>query len=306
MHDEVYIVGHMNPDTDSICSAIAYAELKRQITEGRYIPARTGHLNPETTYVLDRFGFKEPVLLEDGGGRKLILVDHNEQSQSIEGYRDADIVEVVDHHKINFKCSSPIIFHTEPVGSTATIIARKFLSHDVALDEGVAGILLAAILSDTVVFKSATTTPLDRDIAEKLADIAGIGDINEFGIEVKKAKASLKGISAQDIIYSDFKDFSFGDSKVGIGQIEVVDFKESAGRRDEFLTELNKIKMKGGYDLLLFMITNITEEGSEILVVGKTQKAEAAFGKPVKDDSIYLKGVLSRKKQIVPPLENVF
>ena len=307
MSDEIYIIGHMNPDTDAICSAIAYAEFKKRTRwDDNYIPARIGDINPETAYVLDRFGFEEPLFLDNGRGKKLILVDHNEESQSIDGYQDASILEVIDHHKINFKCSDPIFFHTEPLGSTATIIADKFLSCDIYLTKGTAGILLASILSDTVAFKSPTTTDIDIEIAEKLSKIAEIEDIREFGIEIKKKKSSLEGMGVEDIIRSDFKDFYFSGNKVGIGQIEVVDFDEYRQRRDEFLKELKKLREKGNYGLLLFMVTNIMEEGSEILAAGKTKKVEEAFGKPVVDGSVYLNGVLSRKKQVVPRLESVF
>ncbi len=307
MSEEVYIIGHMNPDTDSICSAIAYAEFKKQTGLGdNYLAARIGELNSETAYVLERFGFSEPVLLENGAGKKIILVDHNEESQSIDGYAEADIVEVIDHHKINFRCSEPILYHSEPLGSTATIIAEMFLSSLEEVDKGVAGLLLSAILSDTVVFRSVTTTDRDIEVADKLAGFAGIDDVKAFGIEVKKAKSSLEGICARDIIFSDFKDFEFNGSRVGVGQIEVVDNREAVDRGGELIDELEKIKLDEGYDLLVLMVTNIMDEGSELMVVGLTDRVEAAFNSKVEDNRVYLKGVMSRKKQVVPQLEGVF
>ncbi len=307
MSEEVYIIGHMNPDTDSICSAIAYAEFKKQAGfSGNYIAARIGELNPETAYVLNRFGFREPVLLEDGAGKKIILVDHNEESQSIEGYSEAEIVEVIDHHKINFRCSKPIFYHNEPLGSTATILGEMFLSRTERIDKGVAGILLSAILSDTVVFKSVTTTDRDIEVANKMAEIAGIDDVKSFGIEVKKAKSSLKGLSAKDVIFSDFKDFDFNGRKVGIGQIEVVDSREAVDRRMEFIDELEKIRLEGDYDLVVLMVTNIMEEGSDLMVAGLTERIEKAFKAKVENNRVYLKDVMSRKKQVVPQLEGVF
>ncbi|RLI95736.1 MAG: manganese-dependent inorganic pyrophosphatase [Candidatus Altiarchaeales archaeon] len=309
MAERIYIIGHRNPDTDSICSAIAYAEFKKETEtekEGEYIPARIGDINSETAYVLDRFGFKEPILLDNGAGKKLILVDHNEESQSIENCSMGEIVEVIDHHKINFKYPKPIFYHSEPIGSTATIIADKFLSCGKKIKKDIGGILLSAILSDTVVFKSPTTTKKDIEIANKLAKIAEIDNIKEFGIAVKKAKSSLSGLSVLDIIYSDFKDFDFNGKRVGIGQIEIVDKKEYEERKEELLMELKNIQKEKDYALLILMITNIMEEGSELLVVGMTDKVEKAFGKKVKNNRVYLKGVMSRKKEIVPPLEGIF
>ncbi|OYT27752.1 MAG: manganese-dependent inorganic pyrophosphatase [Candidatus Altiarchaeales archaeon ex4484_96] len=307
MSEKIYVIGHMNPDTDSICSALAYAEFKNQVDPGNeYIAARMGEMNSETAYVLERFGFSEPVLLEDATGLNIILVDHNEKSQSVEGYDGAQILEVIDHHKINFKCSEPIYYLNEPVGSTATILGDMFLSTAKNIDEGIAGLLLSAILSDTVVFKSATTTEKDWRVAKKMAQLAKINDIKAFGIEVKKAKSSLEGLSANQIIYSDFKDFDFKNSKVGIGQIEVVDSAESEMRRDELLDELNDIRESKDYDLLVLMVTNIMDEGSELLVSGLSNKIEAAFDVEVKDNRVYLDGVMSRKKQIVPLIEGVF
>ncbi|ODS36469.1 MAG: manganese-dependent inorganic pyrophosphatase, partial [Candidatus Altiarchaeales archaeon WOR_SM1_79] len=218
--DKIYIVGHKNPDTDSVCSAIGYAHFLREGGEDA-VAARSGDVNPETWYVLDYFGFEPPQLLQDAGGKKVILVDHNEASQSPDNIDNAEIIGVLDHHRINFAQWSPIYFHTEPLGSTATIIAREYLYGDVELPKEIAGILLSSILSDTVVFKSPTTTQEDMDIAEMLAEIAEIDNIEEFGIDVKRAKASIKGKSAKDVIFSDFKDFNFSGKKVGIGQIEI-------------------------------------------------------------------------------------
>ncbi|MEA1924984.1 MAG: manganese-dependent inorganic pyrophosphatase [Candidatus Altiarchaeota archaeon] len=307
MSEEVYIIGHMNPDTDSICSAIAYAEFKKQAgSGGNYIAARIGELNSETAYVLDRFGFSEPVLLEDGAGKKIILVDHNEESQSIDGYAEAEIVEVIDHHKINFRCSEPIVYRSEPLGSTATILGEMFLSCMGEVDKGVAGLLLSAILSDTVVFRSVTTTDRDVEVANKMAEIAGIDDVTAFGIEVKMAKSSLEGLSAKDVIFSDFKDFDFNGSKVGVGQIEVVDGREAVDRGGELIDELGRIKLDGGYDLLVLMVTNIMEAGSDLMVVGLTDRVEEAFKAKVENNKVYLRGVMSRKKQVVPQLKGVF
>ena len=303
--EEVYIFGHMNPDTDSICSAIVYAQYKR--SKGlKARAARIGELNPETKFVLDYFSVDEPELIEDVRGRKVILVDHNEFSQSAKGIEEAEILEVIDHHKIKFSYGKPIFFLSKPLGSTATIIAEILLNEGYEIDGKVAGLLLAAILSDTVVFKSITTTATDKEIAKKLGEIAGIEDIEKFGIEIKKAKASIRGLDSEDVIYSDFKDFIFSGKKVGIGQVEIVDTSEVEEMREKLLEKMNEILKAKGYELLILMITNIIECGSELLVVGNTDMVKKAFGKEVKDNAIYLEGVMSRKSEVVPKLEEAF
>ncbi len=303
--NEVYVTGHKNPDTDAICSAIAYADFKRRIGEENVVAVRCGDINPETRYVLDKFSLPEPEFLSDATDRRLILVDHNEFDQSVKNIEKAQILEILDHHKINFRYPEPIYFLSKPLGSTSTIIAERYFEKKIDLERDIAGALLSAILSDTVVFRSKTTTERDREVAEKLARIADIGNMEEFGIELKKAKSSLKGLTASEIILSDFKDFNFNRNKVGIGQIEIVDSEEIERRRRELTDGLEELRREKGYKLVVLMVTNIMERSSELLAVGDISKIEKAFGKSVKENSVYL-NVMSRKKEVVPPLERVF
>lgn len=296
---EVFVIGHKSPDTDTVCSAIVYAGIKG------YTPARPGELNEETAYVLDYFKVPVPMLLEDAGGKKLVLVDHNEPAQVVNGGDQAEIIEVLDHHKMNFVCNTPIYVHVEPVGSTATIIAKQYMDK-IKANPTWAGLLLAAILSDTVVFKSPTTTEEDKQVATELAKIAGIADIQAFGIEIKKAKASIKGKPIADVVHVDFKDFNFGGQKVGIGQTEVVDINEVYERKDEFVKYLKDLKESKGYALVAFIATDIIKEGSELFFAGDPAMIEKAFGQKPEGDSIWLPGVMSRKKQVAPPLEKAF
>lgn len=296
---EVFVIGHKSPDTDTVCSAIVYAGIKG------YTPARPGELNEETAYVLDYFKVPVPMLLEDAAGKKLVLVDHNEPAQVVNGGDQAEIIEVLDHHKMNFVCNTPIYVHVEPVGSTATIIAKQYMDR-IKANPTWAGLLLAAILSDTVVFKSPTTTEEDKQVATDLAKIAGIADIQAFGIEIKKAKASIKGKPIADVVHVDFKDFNFGGQKVGIGQTEVVDINEVYERKDEFVKYLKDLKESKGYALVAFIATDIIKEGSELFFAGDPAMIEKAFGQKPEGDSIWLPGVMSRKKQVAPPLEKAF
>ncbi len=304
-NETVYVIGHKSPDTDSICSAIAYARFLNELGENA-IAARSGEINPETEFVLNKFNIQVPELLTDASGKRLVLVDHNEPAQGPDNIDKAEILEVIDHHKIAFKYSEPIYFHTEPVGCTATIIAWEYVKYDIEIATEIAGIMLSAILSDTVVFKSPTTTEDDVETAEMLAEIAEIEDIEAFGIEVKKAKSSLKGMTPEAIIYSDFKDFEFSGKKVGIGQIEVVDMTEVAGRKTELINKLKEITKNKSYILTVLIATDIMNEGSDVIASGETGYIEKAFNKAFKDNSVYLEGVMSRKKDVVPPLEKAF
>ncbi|MGQ9512010.1 manganese-dependent inorganic pyrophosphatase [Thermodesulfitimonas sp.] len=296
---EVYVIGHKNPDTDTVCSAIVYAQLKG------YTPARSGELNEETTYVLDYFKVPAPVLLENAAGKKLVLVDHNEPAQVVNGGDQAEVIEVIDHHKMNFVCNKPIYVHVEPVGSTATVVAKQYMDK-IKANPTWAGLLLAAILSDTVIFKSPTTTDEDKAIAAELAKVAGIADVQAFGIDVKKAKASIKGKPIADVIHVDFKDFDFGGKKVGIGQTELVDINEAYDRKDEIVNYLNELKANKGYAMVVFIATDIIKEGSELYFAGDPAMMEKAFGVKPEGPSFWLQGCMSRKKQVAPPLEKAF
>jgi manganese-dependent inorganic pyrophosphatase len=296
---EVYVIGHKAPDTDTVCSAIVYAALKG------YKPARPGEINEETEYVLNYFKVPVPELLENAAGKKLVLVDHNEPAQVVDGADQAEILEVIDHHKMNFNYHTPIYIHVEPVGSTATVIAKHHMDK-IKDNPTFAGLLLSAVLSDTVIFKSPTTTEEDKKIAEELAKIAGIADIQAFGIEVKKAKASIKGKPIADVIHVDFKDYDFAGKKVGIAQTELIDINEVYERANEVVDYLKGLKENKGYEMVVFIATDIIKEGSELYFVGDAAMMEKAFGVKPEGPSFWLQGCMSRKKQVAPPLEKAF
>jgi len=300
--DIVYVIGHKSPDTDTVCSAIAYAEYLKKKEKVNAIAAVCGELNPETNFVLKYFKVAKPKNLDSVARKILVLVDHNEKNQMPDGTDMAKIIEVLDHHKINFECAEPIKFHTEPAGSTATLVANLMLVNKFKITKPLAGILLSAILSDTVVFKSTTTTPADIAIAKKLAKIAKIPNLKKFGIEIKKQKACLKGLIAEQIIYSDFKTFDTDDKKFGVGQIEVVDLAEAESRTAEILAKMNEIAQKDNLAFVALMITDIINEGSLVLVAGDTSYFEKAFKKPYAPGGVYLEKMMSRKKDLLPPL----
>ncbi|MDD4409755.1 MAG: manganese-dependent inorganic pyrophosphatase [Candidatus Pacebacteria bacterium] len=297
----IYVIGHKSPDTDTVCSAIAYSSfLKKQKINA--IPAYYGELNPETEYALDLFKVKDLLNLKSVKGKSVVLVDHNEAIQSPDGIEDSKVVEIVDHHKIGFSSSDPIAFIARPYGSTATIIAERMFLEQFKITKQIAGLLLCAILSDTIVFKSTTTTKTDMKIAKELAVIAGVTNLKIFGIELKKKKASLSGLSAEKILYSDFKLFEASDKKFGIGQIEVVDLKEGKERKEDIIKKLGEIVEKDGLSFGVLMMTDIIKEGSELIIVGDIKPIEKAFKVKIKDNSIYIPGMMSRKKDLVPKL----
>ncbi len=301
----IYIVGHKNPDTDSICAAIAYADLKRKMGATEEIsPARSGDINDETRFILNRFNIEDPVLLTDATGKKVILVDHSEPKQRPKNMDKGEIVEVLDHHNINFVQATPILFHAEPAGSTSTIIARMYFEKRIELPKNIAGILLGAIISDTVIFKSPITTQEDKDIAEKLRPIAGIDNLEKFGIDMFNAKSGWNEKTAEQIIKTDYKEYELGGKKIGIAQVETVDASELEQRKAEFLEVMKKTKEKSGLDTIMVLLTDIMKEGCLAFILSdSTDLIGKTFSKEIKDSSMYLPGVLSRKKQIVPPLE---
>ncbi|MBN1923688.1 MAG: manganese-dependent inorganic pyrophosphatase [Nanoarchaeota archaeon] len=306
MGDKIIVVGHKSPDTDSIVAAIAYAYFKGKVDlDDEYVPARAGELNPETEYVLKLFNVPVPELVEDVSGKKVILVDHNEMGQVVNGTHEATILEIIDHHKIGgLQTSSPILFHAEPIGSTCTIVADFFFYHNIKLTKELASILLAGILSDTVIFKSPTTTEKDKNIANKLNEIAKL-DIQKFGLDVKKSKSSIKGLSANDLIMSDFKEFEKEGFKYGVGQIEVVHYDEAVERKKEIISELKNIGDANGLNMALLMVTNIIEESTKLWFTSHEDLIKKAFNQPVKDNEVFLKGVMSRKKQVVPKIQDI-
>ncbi len=306
-HEKIYVVGHKSPDTDSVCSAIVYADYLKKAKRVNAVPVVAGEINPETKFILDFFKVKTPAQLDSGAGLSLVLVDHNEKSQSIDGVSDSRIIEVLDHHKVSFELGHPIVFRSEPLGSTATLVA-KILRADkkFKITPQTAGLLVSAILSDTVVFKSATTTKEDKELSLLLGKRAKIKDLKKFGIEIKEKKASLKGLSADQIIKSDFKEFEAGGKKFAIGQIEVVKLDEAKSRKEELWKRMEEIRNENEFEFIALMETDIIKEGSELLVSGNPAPVEIAFGVKLANNLVYLKGMMSRKKDLLPPLMNAF
>ncbi|MGE9212996.1 manganese-dependent inorganic pyrophosphatase [Exiguobacterium aurantiacum] len=300
----VLVFGHKNPDTDTICSALAYAELKKKL--GMDAEAiRLGEVNGETQYALDNFRVKAPRLVERVSDEvnSVILVDHNEFQQSAEDIADVRILEVVDHHRIaNFQTADALYYRAEPVGCTATILLKLYKEHGVEIAPDMAGLMLSAIISDSLLFKSPTCTDEDIKAAKELAAISGT-DIETYGLEMLKAGADLSQKTIPELISLDAKEFAMGDYRIEIAQVNTVDANDVLSRKAEVEAAMAVKMLDKELDLFVFAITNILTNDSEALVVGKkTDLFEQAFNVKLVDGLATLPGVVSRKKQIVPVL----
>lgn len=238
--------------------------------------------------------------------KKVILVDHNERSQAVDGLEEAEILEIIDHHRVgDIQTSTPIFFNNKPLGSTSTIVGNLFLENCLDIPPAIAGILCAAIISDTLLFKSPTSTKVDEMTARKLARIAGI-DISQFSSSMFRAGTSISGKSVEDIFYQDFKEFSLGKMKVGISQVMTLDIEGIRHIENDMLPFLDDVEKIRGYDLAILVLTDIIKEGSEILFTGRNRDIiSQAFGVRTDKNSVYLQGIVSRKKQVVPSIVSV-
>jgi len=302
-----YVVGHKIPDSDSICSAIALSYLKTTLGE-ETVPARLGDLTPETLFILDKFGFEQPQLKTSYAGENLYIVDHSDRVLAPDDVDEATILGIIDHHKLgDLTTSTPLECWIRPVGCTNTIIKMMFDFHNVEIPKNIAGAMMCAILSDTVIFKSPTCTTADIKCVEALAEIAGIDDPKEVGMDMFKVKSAVDGTPARDLVLRDFKDFNMNGNLVGIGQLEVIDLAIFDDMKADLEADIAKLKIEGGRHTVLLLLTDIMKEGSEMLVVSdNADLTEKAYGKASVDGKVWLDGVLSRKKQVVPPLQESF
>lgn len=236
--------------------------------------------------------------------KQVILVDHNEESQAVDGIEQADVLEIIDHHRLNsIQTIGPVVFRNQPVGCTATIIYQMYQEYNKPVNPVIAGLLCSAIISDTLLFRSPTCTLLDEDAAKELAEIAGI-NMEELAQAMFKAGSNLQGKSAEEICFLDFKQFTVNDTVFGVGQVNSMSAKELTEIKTQIESELDKIRQNHRLDMIFFMLTNIMTESSELLCMGPEarEKAISAFDLNGKSDTLYLKGVVSRKKQLVPAI----
>lgn len=299
-----YIFGHKNPDTDTISSAIIMADFEQLTGNAGAKAYRLGEVGAETQYALDHFNVDAPELLEDNlDGQDVILVDHNEFQQSADTIADATIKHVVDHHRIaNFETASPLYYRAEPVGCTATILYKMYKERGFEIKPEIAGLMISAIISDSLLFKSPTCTDEDVNAAKALKDIADV-DLDAYGLDMLKAGASTTDKSADVLLDMDAKSFTMGDYVTRIAQVNTVDIDEVLDRKEELEKSMLESSAEEKYDLFVLVVTDIINSDSKILVVGaEKDKVGEAFNVKLEDDMAFLTGVVSRKKQVVPQI----
>lgn len=306
--EKVLVFGHKNPDTDTICSAIAYAQLKQQM--GIQAEAvRLGEVSAETQFALEYFNAQAPRLIETAATETnhVILVDHNERQQSVNDIDQVTILEVIDHHRIaNFETSDPLYYRAEPVGCTATILLKIAKEKNVSVTKEIAGLMLSAIISDTLLFKSPTCTEEDFAAAKELAGIAEV-DAEVYGLEMLKAGANLSDKTAEQLISIDAKEFPMGSFKVEVAQVNAIDVSEVIARQADLEQAISKVIEAKQLDLFMLAVTDILNSDSTVLALGKEANAvEQAYNVTLENNTALLKGVVSRKKQIVPVLTDIF
>jgi manganese-dependent inorganic pyrophosphatase len=303
----ICVVGHKNPDTDTVASAIAVADLytKRGMQAK---PVIQGEIAPETKFVLDKFGFASPEILTDAAGQKIVLVDHTDLSQSLDNLDKGEILGVVDHHKLgDVTTPNPLEMWVWPVGCSGTVIEAMYTFYGIEVPKNIAGILMCAILSDTVMYKSPTCTDADKKAVDSLAKIAGVTDPMALGMEMFKVKSAVEGTPVRDLVFRDYKDFNMSGKKVGIGQLEVIDLSMLDAMKGALLEDIQKVKAEKGNHSVFLLLTDIMKEGSEMLIASDDASlVEKAFGAKPEGTSVWLPGVMSRKKQVVPNFEKAF
>ena len=302
MENKIYIFGHKNPDTDSIGSSMVKEILDRKKGINNVEAKRLGNINKETQYVLNYLNLQAPELLEKvEEGQDVCLVDHNEFNQSVDGIEKAKILSVTDHHRIaNFETSEPLYYTAKPYGCTSTILFEEFKNNNIEIEKTEAVLMASCIISDTLLLKSPTTTEHDKKALEELEKIAGI-DVNKYGLEMLKAGTDLDDFSAEELVNLDAKSLEKNESKFVIAQVNTVSIEDVLKRQEKLETAINKEIETKNLDLFVFAITDILNSNSEVIALGKRIDAvEKAFDKKLENNKMFLEGVVSRKKQLLP------
>ena len=298
---KTYIFGHKNPDTDSITSSLVMANFEKALGNEDVVACRLGNINKETEYVLNYLGIEAPELIEGiEDGANVILVDHNSPKESIENLENVNVLKVVDHHKIALETSYPLFYRAEPVGCTETVMYKLYKENNVEVDKTIATLMLSAIISDTLLLKSPTTTVEDIKAVEELAGIAGI-DPQTYGLEMLKAGTDLSSFSIDEILHLDAKKIDFKEIKSIVNQVNTASIPEVMKMKEDLEKRMNEIISEENLDLFMLLITDIVNSNSQVIALGKdTSLVEKAYGVKLEENTALLEGVVSRKKQVVP------
>ena len=298
---KTYIFGHKNPDTDTITSSLVMANFERKMGNSEAVACRLGNINKETEYVLNYLGIEAPELIEKvEDGANVILVDHNSPSESVENLENANILKVVDHHKIALNTSYPLFYRAEPVGCTETVMYKLYKENGIEIDEKIAGLMLSAIISDTLLLKSPTTTDEDRKAVEELAKISGL-DPEVYGLDMLKAGTDLSSFTIDEILHLDAKQIDFKEVRAMVDQVNTASIEEVMKMQADLEARMNEIIAEENLDLFMLLITDIVNSNSQVIALGKNAAlVEKAYGVKLENNTALLKGVVSRKKQVVP------
>ena len=297
---KTYIFGHKNPDTDSITSSLVMANLETKLGND-VVACRQGSVNKETEYVLNYLGVDAPEMLPElEAGTNVILVDHNSPSESVDNLNDLNILKVIDHHPIALKTSYSLYYRAEPVGCTETILYKMYKENNVEVDKKIATLMVSAIISDTLLLKSPTTTEEDKAAVKELSAIAGI-DPNVYGLDMLKAGTDLSSFTTDEILHLDAKRIDFKAVKAIVNQVNTASIPEVMKMKADLEARMNEIIDEEGLDLFMLLITDIVNSNSQVIALGKNASlVDKAYGVTLEDNTALLEGVVSRKKQVVP------
>ena len=300
--EKILVFGHKNPDTDSITSSIVMANFEKKLGNDAE-SCRLGNINKETEYVLNYLGVEAPKLIDSvEDGANVILVDHNSYEESIDNLDKVNILKVVDHHKIVLSTLYPLYYRAEPVGCTETVLYKMYKEYGVEIDKKIAGLMLSAIISDTLLLKSPTTTDEDKKAVEELAKISGL-DPESYGLDMLKAGTDLSSFSIEEILNLDAKQVTLKDTKTIINQVNTASIEEVMKKKVELEEGMEKIIKEKDLDLFMLLITDIINSNSQVIALGKVAGiVEKSYGVKLEDNTALLKGVVSRKKQVIPIL----
>ena len=298
--EKIYVFGHQNPDTDTITSSIVMANYERLLGNDA-VACRLGNLNKETEYALNYLGVEVPQLIEElPEGSNVILVDHNSPLESIKDQDKMNILKVIDHHKLALTTGYPLLYRAEPVGCTETVLFKMYKEAGLEIDKKIAGLMLSAILSDTLLLKSPTTTDEDRKAVDELEELSGL-DRNVYGLEMLKAGTDLSGCTIEEILALDCKRIDFKEVKARVNQVNTASIPDVMTMKADLEAGMNKIIEEEGLDLFMLLITDIINSNSQVIALGKNASlVEKAYGVKLVDNTALLEGVVSRKKQVVP------
>ena len=300
--EKILVFGHKNPDTDSITSSIVMANFEKKLGNDAE-SCRLGNINKETEYVLNYLGVEAPKLIDSvEDGANVILVDHNSYEESIDNLDKVNILKVVDHHKIVLSTSYPLYYRAEPVGCTETVLYKMYKEYGIEIDKKIAGLMLSAIISDTLLLKSPTTTDEDKKAVEELTKISDL-DPESYGLDMLKAGTDLSSFSIEEILNLDAKQVTLKDTKTIINQVNTASIEEVMKKKVELEEGMEKIIKEKDLDLFMLLITDIINSNSQVIALGKAAGIiEKSYGVKLEDNTALLKGVVSRKKQVIPIL----